>query len=196
MEGVYLLHFDKPYLHASHYIGFSDDMERRIEAHRDGYGAKLTRALVRAGIGFQVARTWQGGDRNFERRLHDYANSKKLCPICNPAALNIYTNVVTPALDGKHEVVPFGRKWLCTCCDQVLSLPQSRQYCAGKGYYSTWKHVPTGLLTAKQWKSAGKRPARRQIPRGKVFAFLYGKGHVWCDLYSADQMIEIEQVQT
>jgi hypothetical protein len=194
MEGVYLLHFDKPYLQARHYIGYSDDMERRIEAHRDGYGAKLTRALVRAGIGFQVARIWEGGDRTFERKLHDYSKSPNLCPLCNPNALNIYSIVSTPSLDGRHEVVTFGRRWLCTCCDQVLSLPESRQYCTGKGYYSTWKKVPEGLRTARQWKSAGKRPARRQQPRGKVFTYLYGKGYVWCDLYAPEQLIEIEQV--
>lgn len=196
MQGVYLLHFNEAYQHARHYIGYADNIDLRVGAHRDGYGSKLTKALAKAGIGFSVARTWEGGDRNFERRLHNFAKSPQLCPICNPNALNIYPKVETPALDGKHEVVPFGRKWLCTCCDQVFTLPESRQYCTAKGYFSTWKKVPAGLRTPAQWKKAGKRPAKRERPQGHVFTYLYGRGYLWCALYGPEQVIETGAVQS
>lgn len=86
---VYLIHFDKPFKHAKHYIGFcdgEDNLEKRMEYHKKGRGARLMDAITKAGIGFQVARTWLTGDRTFERRLKNGKNAPKLCPICNPEA--------------------------------------------------------------------------------------------------------------
>ncbi len=84
---VYLLHFDRKLSHAQHYIGFVDHLahhtlESRLEYHRKGTGSKLLKAVVGAGIGFQVARTWPAGDRNFERQLKNKKNASKLCPLC------------------------------------------------------------------------------------------------------------------
>ena len=81
VEGtVYLLHFDRPYHHARHYIGFATDLDRRMEEHRAGRGARLMAVIASAGIGFVVARTWPG-DRKLERRLKNY-HGPRLCPIC------------------------------------------------------------------------------------------------------------------
>jgi hypothetical protein len=63
---VYLLHFERPYRHARHYLGFAEDLERRLELHRAGRGARLVDVVVAAGIGFQLVRTWEG-DRTLER---------------------------------------------------------------------------------------------------------------------------------
>jgi hypothetical protein len=82
---VYLLHFDRPYKHARHYLGYTDDLDQRIEAHRNGNGARLVEVVMQAGIGFTVARTWDG-DRDLERRLKNQHNSPRLCPICNKKA--------------------------------------------------------------------------------------------------------------
>lgn len=82
---VYLLHFEKAYKHANHYIGFAENqgtLERRLEHHRRGTGSRLMAAVSIAGIGFVLARTWEDGDRNFERRLKNLKNSRGLCPIC------------------------------------------------------------------------------------------------------------------
>ncbi len=79
---VYLLHFDRPYKHARHYMGFvEDNLEQRVERHRKGQGARLTQVLAENNIGFTVARTWDG-DRNFERKLKNQKNAPRLCPIC------------------------------------------------------------------------------------------------------------------
>ena len=80
---VYLLHFDRPYKHARHYLGSSDDVPARIEAHRRGNGARLMEVVTAAGISFHLARVWDGG-REEERRLKAQHNSPRLCPICNP----------------------------------------------------------------------------------------------------------------
>ena len=65
---VYLLHFDRPYRHAGHYTGWTTNLLGRIEAHETGHGARLLAVIRQAGIGFTLARTWDG-DRRKERRL-------------------------------------------------------------------------------------------------------------------------------
>jgi predicted GIY-YIG superfamily endonuclease len=83
---VYLLHFERPYQHARHYLGWSADLEARLAEHRAARGSPLIRAAAASGIGFLVARTWPG-DRRAERRLHRVKNSPaRLCPICRRMA--------------------------------------------------------------------------------------------------------------
>lgn len=82
---IYLLHFDAPYAHARHYLGWAAHVEARLAHHAAGSGARLTAAAAAAGIGWTVARTWQG-DRNAERRLHNRGGGARLCPICRAAA--------------------------------------------------------------------------------------------------------------
>lgn len=74
---IYLLHFDKPYLHAKHYLGWTSSIEERLEQHRSGRGSPL----VKAAGAFVLARVWVG-DRHLERRLHNRKDSPKMCPIC------------------------------------------------------------------------------------------------------------------
>lgn len=79
---VYLLHFDTKYQHAQHYIGFAFDVERRIDEHRRGCGARLMAVIKGAGISFQVAQVWRGKDRKFERLLKNRHGAGKFCPVC------------------------------------------------------------------------------------------------------------------
>jgi predicted GIY-YIG superfamily endonuclease len=88
MGTVYLIHFDRPigdldnpHGQARHYLGYTDDLETRLEAHRQGNGARLMEVITERGIGWAVTRTWCG-DRGLERRLKNRHNSPKLCPIC------------------------------------------------------------------------------------------------------------------
>lgn len=89
----YLLHLDAPMSQgsdprtgkeraATHYLGQTDDLETRLERHRNGQGSKMLRAAKQRGIGFQLARVWEGADRHFERRLHNRKDSPRMCPIC------------------------------------------------------------------------------------------------------------------
>ena len=80
---VYLICFDAHYHHAKHYIGFAQNgVDNRLERHRSGQGSRLLRAVMQAGINFDVVRVWNDVDRNFERKLKKRKNSKHFCPRC------------------------------------------------------------------------------------------------------------------
>lgn len=84
VEGViYLLHFERPYRHAKHYIGWTADLMARLAAHRSGAGARLLAVLKSVGIGFECVRTWKG-TRTLERRLKTLGGASRLCPVCSP----------------------------------------------------------------------------------------------------------------
>jgi hypothetical protein len=81
---LYVLHFDRAYHHARHYVGIAEDgdAQRRFREHLGGQGSPLVRAVVAAGIAIQLART-APGDRRLERRWHQLnATGRLLCPIC------------------------------------------------------------------------------------------------------------------
>jgi predicted GIY-YIG superfamily endonuclease len=86
-DTIYLLHFSEPYRHAKHYIGFTKDLPARLEAHASGKGARLLEVITDAGLTFKLARTWQG-TRKTERSLKNRKAAPRLCPLCNPKALN------------------------------------------------------------------------------------------------------------
>lgn len=79
---LYLLHFDQPYKHARHYLGITKvGIENRIEQHRKGEGANITRILKRNGITFTVARTWLSVPRMSENKIKGRGLTI-YCPLC------------------------------------------------------------------------------------------------------------------
>ena len=86
---VYLLHFDRPFKHAKHYLGWTANLADRIARHRgekerDGRGSRLVEVAREAGIGFLIMRTWEG-DRYLERRMKGRGLGE-LCPKCCASA--------------------------------------------------------------------------------------------------------------
>ena len=86
---VYLIHFEQPigdlsnpHGQAQHYLGYTDNLEQRIQRHRSGNGSALMAAVADAGIGWSVVRTWPG-DRSTERKLKRQHNNARFCPVCN-----------------------------------------------------------------------------------------------------------------
>lgn len=79
---VYLLHFDRPYKHARHYLGWASNLEARLQHHREGTGANLLAVLKREGIGFTLARTWAPADRHRERQIKNQGGLSRCCPTC------------------------------------------------------------------------------------------------------------------
>lgn len=81
---VYLLHFLRKYRWAGHYVGWTSDLNARLEQHRKGQGARLLQVIQAAGIEWILARTWEGKKRSFERNLkkRKFGIIGDLCPIC------------------------------------------------------------------------------------------------------------------
>jgi hypothetical protein len=80
---VYLLHFERPYKGRSrHYLGFTRNLEQRLENHRRGTACATTRLAFDRGIGFTLARTWPGTPK-LEREIKS-SGVVKCCPICPP----------------------------------------------------------------------------------------------------------------
>jgi predicted GIY-YIG superfamily endonuclease len=80
---VYLIHFDIAYKHARHYIGWTLDLDARVQAHLNGHGARLIEVINDAGIPWRVARTWPGS-RDRERAIKARHAAPRLCPACSP----------------------------------------------------------------------------------------------------------------
>jgi predicted GIY-YIG superfamily endonuclease len=78
---VYLLHFDRPYVHAAHYTGWTADLHQRLNQHAAGRGARLLAVINDAGIGWRLARTWPG-TRATERALKRQGSASRRCPLC------------------------------------------------------------------------------------------------------------------
>lgn len=84
MSAVYVLHFDPPYLHAGHYIGFTEheDVAQRLEEHLAGRGSPLIRAAVANGSRVEIAHVFVNGSRGFERRIKNMGSAARWCRLC------------------------------------------------------------------------------------------------------------------
>lgn len=94
---VYLIHLDTPLAHARHYIGFTPGkgkraLNKRMTKHKNGTGSKFLNAVNKAGIGWNVVRTWDEGDRTFERKLKNQKKSSCFCPECIAAKKTVKSN--------------------------------------------------------------------------------------------------------
>jgi hypothetical protein len=93
---VYLLHLSHPLTaqsgkgvkYSQHYLGWTDDLDRRIQEHRTGHhrvSARLMEVAHERNIGFVVARVWEDGDRWLERLLKSHKRHRDFCPVCQAA---------------------------------------------------------------------------------------------------------------
>jgi predicted GIY-YIG superfamily endonuclease len=89
---VYLLHFDRPYVHAGHYTGWTTNLPARLADHAHGRGARLLAVLAANNIGWTLARTWTG-TRADERALKRQGGAARRCPLCG---IHPRTNGGTP----------------------------------------------------------------------------------------------------
>lgn len=106
MPKVYLLHFSEPLMRkvgpVQHYIGTAHRLRPRIIAHATGRGARITQVLRERGIGFIVARVWNGG-RALEKKLKGRKKAHVLCPICQ-GTHPLLQAITRPILDDSHIV--------------------------------------------------------------------------------------------
>lgn len=88
---VYLLHFDRPYKHARHYVGWAKNVKRRLAEHAAGRGARLLAVVKEAGIGWQLARMWPGS-RARERQIKNQGGHARHCPLCGVTPRHLPVN--------------------------------------------------------------------------------------------------------
>lgn len=89
MTQVYLIHFEKPYKRAQHYLGYTTlQLEERMNRHHSDNGAKLLIAVNSVGIDWSPVRIWKCSSaeeaRWLEKKLKSHKKAQNLCPICNP----------------------------------------------------------------------------------------------------------------
>lgn len=86
---VYLLHFSEAYHHARHYLGWTNDLTKRLREHMNGNRDKcvLTHVIKEHGIEHTLVRTWRGPLAT-EKALKKKKNNRLLCPVCNPKVTN------------------------------------------------------------------------------------------------------------
>ena len=106
---VYMVHFDTPYKHARHYTGWTTDLNSRLEAHREGRGARLMEVIKDAGITWRLVRTWPG-TRDRERAIKNRHEAPKLCPECTPQPRPVQAgrsaSPTSPGHQARAEPVP------------------------------------------------------------------------------------------
>ena len=92
---VYLIHFATPYKSQNrtlrHYIGFTSNLPKRLDAHARGVGSRLMAAVESKGIDWFIARTWAtesypGGGYALEKKIKSQRNHKRFCPMCKAEA--------------------------------------------------------------------------------------------------------------
>jgi predicted GIY-YIG superfamily endonuclease len=78
---IYLLCFSRPYRHARHYCGWTEDLIERLCCHASGRGARLMAVIYQAGISFTLVRTCEG-TRRTERAIKNAGGAVRYCPLC------------------------------------------------------------------------------------------------------------------
>ena len=66
---------------AQHFIGHTEDLDRRLAEHRGAHTAAIMRAVNEAGIGWHVVRTWPG-TRDTQRAIKNLRSGRRLCLEC------------------------------------------------------------------------------------------------------------------
>lgn len=79
---VYLLHFDRAFGHARHYIGFSTDPDERFQHHLLGRGANLVKHALAAGVSIELAQLWENKTVRYEIELKNRGSAIRWCPVC------------------------------------------------------------------------------------------------------------------
>ena len=83
---IYVLHFDPPYRHAGHYVGWTKDADvtRRVREHLEQTGrrpSRLVAAAIGAGCVIRLAASFEGSIED-EQRIKKGHGAKRICPIC------------------------------------------------------------------------------------------------------------------
>jgi hypothetical protein len=101
---VYLIHFEQPFHHARHYVGYTDNLQRRFNEHvHRKNSSPLLVAASAAGIAWRVAMIWPQAGRDLERLIKRTHHTARYCPECGA---KIETDLPKYALELMRWVLP------------------------------------------------------------------------------------------
>jgi predicted GIY-YIG superfamily endonuclease len=98
---IYLLHFEVPFHHARHYLGWTANLPARLDDHAAGNGARLLAAVHSAGIGWHLARIW-GGTRARERQIKRQGGLSRSCPLCGVIPATVAARLLLKGLPAQY----------------------------------------------------------------------------------------------
>lgn len=83
MGVVYLIHLERPLGNGKqkHYVGYTEDFEKRISQHRSNEGSQFLKAANEQGINWIVVRVWRDATLEDERRIK-HQTTRGTCPVC------------------------------------------------------------------------------------------------------------------
>lgn len=83
---LYIIHFNRQFKHARHYVGIAKDPNKRLRKHLSGHGAMLLKAVIAAGIKVRINIIGEfkgySAAHLAESALKKRHNTKHYCPIC------------------------------------------------------------------------------------------------------------------
>ena len=83
---LYIIHFNRSFHHARHYIGIAQDAKKRLKRHKAGDGSRLVRAVIYTDIKIRMNVIGEFEDfstaHQAEKVLKKKHSTKKYCPIC------------------------------------------------------------------------------------------------------------------
>jgi predicted GIY-YIG superfamily endonuclease len=106
---IYMLCFHQPYKHARHYVGWTEDLLDRLDAHATGHGARLIAVIWHAGIGFTLVRICEGTRRR-ERAIKNAGGAVRYCPVCTAHPRNGRWGMAPADLTPRIYLNPAGRR--------------------------------------------------------------------------------------
>jgi hypothetical protein len=84
----YLFHFERPFgtekQQARHYLGWTQNLIARVNAHKEGRGSRLLYHVRKAGIPFYLVRVWNNVPFTTEARIKNLGSLARVCPFCSP----------------------------------------------------------------------------------------------------------------
>jgi predicted GIY-YIG superfamily endonuclease len=154
---VYLLHLDPPLHHARHYVGWTSDLDQRLEEHRTGTSrARLMEVIKEAGGSFRLVRTW-AGSRSLERAIKNRKNAPKLCPECTPEPM--------PLARGRSAAPPGAQPSLFDLESEPRSTPAARRRPASWSVPAAEAEAPQAVPEAEIVREHLERLRPRPVTR-------------------------------
>jgi hypothetical protein len=136
---VYLIHFNKPYKHAGHYLGKTRIGHRNRTSQHHVSPGPLIKAAKENGSSFVVSRIWRNAAADYERRLKNRGGMTKNCPYCRKGNMGEFLSVKRQLWMG----IKSGCKWCGAKKKRMFTYNGDGPFCnkkCCKSHWGTWPY--------------------------------------------------------